>query len=150
MPVEDHYVVSPPDTVLRVGDRTRRVLLSSPWAGVGGDRTAAAAVILADATGHETRRPLVAAFANDLLSFPGHPQQLLIAVREVRAWCEERAPEVDARAAARGPFSLPALLAERDRDIAVGPRPGWLTVYRTVHGEPDLGQGTSSDPRLEG
>lgn len=150
MPVEDHYVVSPPDTVERVSGPRRRVLLSSPWAGVGGDRTAAAAVILGDAIGHVAPRALVPAFANDLLSFPGHPRQLLIAVREVCAWCEERASEVDAQAAARGPFSLPALLAERDRDLALGPRPGWLAVYRTVHGEPDLGQGTSSGSRLEG
>lgn len=149
--MEDHYVVAPPDTVERVSPRTRRVLLSSPWAAVGSDRTAAAAVVLSDATGGPASRVLAAAFGNDVLSFPGHPQPVLIAVREVRAWCEERAPEVEAQAAARGPFSLPAFLAERDRELALGPRPGWLAVYRTVHGEPDLGgQGTSTGPRVEG
>lgn len=138
--VEDHYVLVPPDTVMRVSRRAREHLLEEPWWGAGADRTAAAAALLRDAIGQEPLWDVAKAFSWDLLSFHGHPHPILVAVREVRAWYAEREPEIRAARPDAPPFSLPAMLAERDRDLASGPRPTWLDMYRTIHGSPDLGQ----------
>lgn len=137
--VEDHYDLTPPDLIERVSGLRRRRLEALQWTGVGARRVAAAGALLNDATGQDVPPYLAAAFAGDLLSFPGHPHRLLITVREVRAWRDEREPELAAREAEGHPFSLPSLLAERDRDLAIGPRPSWLEVYRTVYGPPDEG-----------
>lgn len=138
--MEDHYVLMPPDAVERVSHHARRPLLDEPWWGAGADRTAAAAALLRDATGHEPYWDIASALSWDVLTFHGHPHTILIAVREVRAWYDEREPEIRAARADAAPFSLPAMLAERDRDLASGPRPTWLEMYRTIHGSPELGE----------
>ena len=137
--MEDHYVLMPPDTVERVSPDARVALLGEPWWGAGADRTAAAAALLRDATGHEPYWDVANGLSWDVLTFHGHPHSIVIAVREVRAWYAEREPEIRAARADAPPFSLPAMLAERDRDLASGPRPTWLDMYRTIHGSPDLG-----------
>lgn len=138
--MEDHYVLMPPDTVERVSALGRTRLLDDPWWGAGADRTAAAAALLRDATGHEPYWDLASALSWDILTFHGHPHAIQIAVREVQAWYDEREPEIRAARADAPPFSLPAMLAERDRDLASGPRPTWLDMYRTIHGSPDFGE----------
>ena len=80
---------------------------------------------------------MVYGFTGDVLDYYGTAPELVLSAEEVRAWCRERGPEL--AKAGDAPFeSLPQALAERDRELRAGPRPGWLAVYRTIHGEPQV------------
>ena len=147
---EDHYVLSPPDLIERCSGGTRTRLPTARWTDLGEGRLAAAALLLTDATGNAHSQDLIRAFVSDLLVPHPAAQPLALAVREVRAWRAEREPEIERaaaeRAAAAASITLPALLAQRDAELAGGPRAPWLTFYRTVHGPPTIDH---SHPREE-
>jgi hypothetical protein len=138
--VGKYYVLTRPDRVVRVEAGRPTPLAgeaSTTWSRPGPGRRAAAAAVLADALGHEPHAAAVHGFTCDVLDYYGTASQLVLSIEEVCAWYSERGPEL-ARSGARPFTSLPPALAERDSELSAGPRPGWLAVYRTVHGEPDL------------
>jgi hypothetical protein len=135
---EDHYVLSPPDTIERCARGRVRRLPRAFWADLGAGRSAASAALLTDATCGPVRPRLVTAFVRDVLAPLSGREPVVIAVREVRAWRAEREPELRRERArrAREGTTLLDLLAERDRALAGPPLAGWLEVFRAVHGPP--------------
>jgi hypothetical protein len=135
-----YYVLTRPDRVVRV-EAGRPTLLASEasavWSRPGPGRRAAAAAVLADALGSDPDAAVVHGFTRDVLDYYGTASQLVLSLEEVCAWYDERGPEL-VRSGAPSFRSLPQALAERDSELTAGPRPGWLAVYRTVHGEPDV------------
>lgn len=106
------------------------------WVSPGAGRTAAAAALLADATGAPVGDRLAVAFTTDVLDHVRAPVAALLITRaEVRAWREEREPEVAAHWPPWRGKAVPEVLADVERG---GPRSDWLAVYRTVHGPPRL------------
>ena len=141
-PAEDHYVLLPPDRIERRAGPETRCLDRARWNDLGPGRATAAALLLADATGRPAVEDLVRAFVRDVLAPLPHNTAFVIAVREVRAWRDEREPEVDEAAEQRRAraheVTLPKLLAERDRDLARPPLASWLDVFRAIHGPPSI------------
>jgi hypothetical protein len=139
---EDLYVLEPPDRIERRAGAETRSLERARWNDLGPGRAAAAALLLADATGRPGFEDLVRAFVLEVLApLPGNVR-FVIAVREVRAWREEREPEVveaaEQRRAVAHEVTLPKLLAQRDSDLARPPLATWLDVYRAIHGPPSI------------
>ncbi len=101
-------------------------------------RATAVGILLRDATGEPADEEVVAGFVSDLLVPLSATGSLILTVREVRAWRREREPEILRESAQRRvslqTFSLPELLAQRDSEIAAGPRAPWLSVFRAVEG----------------
>lgn len=152
---EDHYVLRQPDLVLRMtGQECRRVRHSSTpteWSRPGAGRTAAAAVILVDATGRSVSSHLAFAFSHDILDHHFAERMLVIAVREVREWRIEREREVDDAARnAPVPQTLPEMLALADAALRGGPWSSWLSVFRAVNGPPQIPAFDSSHPHALG
>jgi hypothetical protein len=147
--MEAHYLLSRADLVERVSPEGCRRLHApdgrpGTWRERGPGRHAVARMLLLDATERLPSPALVRAFCAEILAWPASAaRELQITVAEVRAWRAEREEEVDAQAA-RPRGTLPELLAEADREIAGGPRAGWLLTYRTIHATPRLGSGQST------
>jgi hypothetical protein len=135
-----YYVFTRPDLVVRVEQGRRTALArgaATTWSRPGSGRRTAAAVVLADALGCDPDAAVVHGFTADVLDYYGTAAELVLSADEVYAWYDERGPEL-ARSGRPAFTSLPEALAQRDSDLSAGPRPGWLAVYRTVHGEPDV------------
>jgi hypothetical protein len=135
-----YYVFTRPDLVVRVEDGRRTPLAAeapTTWSKPGPGRRAAAAVVLADALGSNPHLAVIRGFTSDVLDYYGTASELVLSAEEVHAWYHERGPEL-ASSGTPSFTSLPQALAERDVELRAGPRPGWLAVYRTVHGEPDV------------
>jgi hypothetical protein len=135
--VEEHYLLTPPDVLEAFGAEGRRELPPATWARSGPECARAAATLLQDATGRPASPELAVAFVSDVLDRLSAREPLVLTVAELSAWRLEREGEV--AAGARRPMgSLGEMMAQVERDLMGGPRPGWLAMYRTVHGPPDI------------
>ncbi len=135
-----YYVLSAPDQVVRYHEgRSTRLApdVVTTWSGPGANRRAAAAAVLADARREPPSAAEVDGFARDVLDYYGTSSELVLSLEEVNAWYRDRGPEL-AAAAPPAFASLPEALAHRDRQLRGGPRPGWLAMYRTIHGPPEF------------
>lgn len=114
------------------------------WGYHGSGPLAAANALLFDAgrSGPDIdQHRLAMAFVSDVLAFAEINQPFVIAVREVRAWLDDRASEVLSERLPRP--EDPIMTNEELADAAMkklegGPKSLWLDAYRTIHGQPDL------------
>ena len=158
--MESYYDLRTPDQVERVdadGSRTPLQPVVEEWVGTGmswgyagSGANATANALLDDAAVlkggrflklfYKEHLFLAIAFVEDVLSLlDDGPAR--IAVREVQAWLDERAPEVLRQRRWKPhhvPVSPEAEAEEFLRALQGGALSRWLDVYRTVHGEPDI------------
>jgi hypothetical protein len=150
--MEPHYRLEPPDWVMRIDSRTRRVLDPPPeverWAGrqmwgyAGSGPNTTAATLLRDALGDRPLEIDLASicFTSDVLTHLEQSETHVITEAEVRAWTEKRMERgvEEMRASAGREVSEEEQKAMVRELLAQGPRTPWLEQYRAIHGAPDV------------
>ncbi len=111
------------------------------WGYHGSGPILTATMLLRDATGAEPEHRVARAFVSDVIALFDERAPNVIAVREVRAWRDEREMEILAGAAEE--FNTREERADRlwrhvEEAQRGGGRAFWLETFRSIAGSPDI------------